>query len=134
MEAIQGTKQTSSNQGVQTSTPKSTQPIGSSEFDTTLKGLLTPDSANQVSEEELFAAIMQERLGKAKGQDALKEFQTLFAACKDKMKKPDGFVPVEDAAKQALIEFTATKKISADEAEQIVQHKNTAVRQPMLNL
>jgi len=29
---------------------------------------------------------------------------------------------------------TSLGKISADEAEQIVQHKNTAVRQPMLNL
>jgi len=29
---------------------------------------------------------------------------------------------------------TSLGKISADEAEQIVQHKNTAVHQPMLNL
>jgi len=29
---------------------------------------------------------------------------------------------------------TSLGKISADEAEQIVQHKNTALRQPMLNL
>jgi hypothetical protein len=117
MEAIQGTSQTPSNQGVQPSQQQSSSAPGSSEFETTLKGLITPDSASKVSEEELFAAIVQERLGKAKGQDALKEFQDIFAACKEKLKKPDGFIPVEDAAKQALVEFATAKKITSEEAD-----------------
>lgn len=128
MEAIQGTSQTPSNQGVQPSQPQPTPTSGSSEFETTLKGLLTPDSANKVSEEELFAALVQERLGKTKGQDALEEFQDIFTACKEKLKKPDGFVPVEDAAKQALVEFAAAKKISAEEADSIYSQSFAAAQ------
>ena len=128
MEAIQSTQQTSSNQGVQTSQPSPTPSSGSSEFDNTLKGLLTPGSANKVSEEELFAALVQERLGKSKGESALKEFKDIFSACKERLKKPDGFVPVEDAAKQALMEFTAAQKISAEEADTIYSQSFAAAQ------
>jgi hypothetical protein len=128
MEAIQGTSQTPSNQGVQPSQPQPTPTPGNSAFETTLKGLLTPDSANKVSEEELFAALVQERLGKTKGEDALKEFQDIFTACKEKLKKPDGFIPVEDAAKQALVEFAAAKKISTEEADAIYSQSFAAAQ------
>jgi hypothetical protein len=128
MEAIQSTQQSPSNQGVQTSQPSLTPTATESEFDKTLKGLLTPGSANKVSEEELFAALVQERLGKSKGEAALNEFKEIFGACKERLKKPDGFIPVEDAAKQALIEFTAAQKISAEEADAIYSQSFAAAQ------
>jgi len=89
------------------------------DFNTTLKALLTPDKGNKVSEEELFAALMQERIKKTKGESALTEFKTIFDSAKKRLQKPGGFVPVEDAAKAALKEFRDAQKISKEEADKI---------------
>lgn len=128
MEAIQGSNQTTSNQGVQPSVPNTPAPSGSSEFDQTLKTLLVPDSANNVSEEELFSALVQERIGKTKGPEALKEFQQILSECKDSLKKPDGFVPFEDATKAALIKFRDSQKLSADETDTIYSESFAAAQ------
>jgi hypothetical protein len=87
------------------------------EFDATLKGMLTPDTANKVSEEDLFAALVQERIKKTKGEDALGEFQKLFDSAKTTLRKPDGYVPVEDATKLALTQFRDAGKITAEETD-----------------
>ena len=89
------------------------------DFNSTLKALLTPDKGNKVSEEELFAALMQERIKKTKGESALTEFKTIFDSAKKRLQKPNGFVPVEDAAKEALKEFRDAQKISKEEADKI---------------
>lgn len=89
------------------------------DFNSTLKALLTPDKGNKVSEEELFAALMQERIKKTKGESALTEFKTIFDSAKRRLQKPDGFVPVEDAAKEALKEFRDAQKISKEDADKI---------------
>lgn len=128
MEAIQKTAQTPSNQGVQPSTPNTTPQAGSSDFDQTLKGLLKPDSANNVSEEELFSALVQERIKKTKGDAALGEFKTSLDAWSQKLRKPDGFVPVEEATKQALMEFRNQQKLSAEEADSIYSQSFAAAQ------
>jgi len=89
------------------------------DFNSTLKALLAPDKGNKVSEEELFAALMQERIKKTKGESALTEFKTIFDSAKKRLQKPGGFVPVEDAAKAALKEFRDAQKISKEEADKI---------------
>jgi hypothetical protein len=89
------------------------------DFNTTLKALLSPDKTNKVSEEELFSALVQERIKKTKGESALSEFKTIFESAKKRLQKPDGFVPMEDATKEALKEFRDAQKISKEEADSI---------------
>ena len=120
MEAVQGINKILSN----VSSPgvlKATADTGSSQgdFSTTLKAFLAPDKSNKVSEEELFSALVQERLKKTKGESALSEFKTLFESVKKRLQKPNGFVPVEDATKEALKEFRDAKKITKEEADAI---------------
>lgn len=119
MEAIQKTSQTPSNQGVPTPSGSSSQGGASPEFEQTLKGLLGPDSAKKVSEEELFSALVQERIKKTKGEAGLKEFQETLAKHKQSLQKPDGFVPLEQATKQALIEFRDAKKLTTEETDSL---------------
>jgi hypothetical protein len=119
MEGIQGTQQSTNNQAVTAAPAAQTASGDSSEFETTLKSLIKADSANQVSEEELFAAIVQERIKNEKGDDALKEFQGLLEESKAALKKPDGFVPVEDATKLALTKFRDAGKLTAEETDNL---------------
>lgn len=88
-------------------------------FESTLSSLLTPDQANKVSEEELFAGLVQQRIQHTKGDSAFAEFTELFNAAKSRLQKPNGFIPVEDAAKEALREFRDAQKITKEEADSI---------------
>lgn len=120
MEAVQGINKILSN--ISTSgLVKAMADTGSSQgdFNTTLKAFLSPDKSNKVSEEELFSALVQERIKKTKGESALTEFKTIFESAKKRLQKPDGFVPMEDAAKEALKEFRDAQKISKEEADSI---------------
>ncbi len=96
---------------------QSSQAKGSAEFDTTLKALLGSDSASKVSEEEVFSALIQERIGKMKGEESLSAFKGFLAESKERLRKPDGFIPIEDATKDALRRFRDAGKISAEEAD-----------------
>jgi len=116
MESIQSTTRTTSNQIV-TKPKDDKKGSENSAFDMTLKGLMKPDGANKVSEEDLFSALIQERIKKEKGEDALKAFQELLATTKQSMQKPDGYIPVEDATKAALINFQTSGKLTAEEAD-----------------
>jgi len=118
MEAIQNTQQASQNQTV---TPKSSTDGASSgdEFEVTLRKYTTPDAANKVSEEDLFAGLVQERLQSIKGDGALASFQEKFTAQKDKMRAADGYIPMEDAAKAALKELRSDGTLSTEEADTI---------------
>lgn len=111
--------QTPSQQGV-TPSKKGAAPVSkSSDFSTFLQGVLTPDAANKVSEEELFSAIVQERIKSAKGEDTLKKFQETLTQTKDSMRKPDGFVPAEEATKAALIKAREAGLLAKEEADKI---------------
>jgi hypothetical protein len=92
---------------------------GSTEFDTTLKALLGTDSAKKVSEEDLFAALVSERIKKAKGEEQGTKFQETLEAKKNEMRKGDGYIPMEDAAKAALVEARESGILSKEEADKI---------------
>lgn len=128
MEAVKNTTQTPSTSGIPASTPQSTTPATGGEFDQTLKAFIAPGAGNKVSEEELFSALVQERIKKTKGDEALGEFTTILNSCKDRMKKPDGYVPVEEATKQALIEFRESQKISQEETDKIYSESFAAAQ------
>jgi hypothetical protein len=120
MEAVQGINKILSNISV-AGLLKAASDTGNSQgdFNSTLKAFLSPDQSNKVSEEELFSALVQERLKKTKGDSALSEFKTIFDSAKKRLQKPNGFIPVEDAAKEALKEFRDAKKITKEEADSI---------------
>jgi hypothetical protein len=120
MTTIRSTTDTTSNQPVTKKTdekPVENTTAAGTEFDTTLKSLIRPDGANKVSEEDLFSALVQERIKKEKGDETLQEFQTMLQQKQDAMRKPDGFVPVEDSTKAALIQLRDSGKLTEAEAD-----------------
>jgi hypothetical protein len=111
--------QSTSQQGVTTSSTAPVQAPATTDFTKFLTGVLAPDSANQVNEEDLFSAIVQERVKNAKGDETLKKFQETLTQTKDSMKRPDGSVPVEDATKAALIKAREAGLLTKEEADKI---------------
>ncbi len=128
METVQNTTQTPSTQGIPASTPQSKTPIPGGEFAQTLKAFIAPGEGNKVSEEELFSALVQERIKKTQGEGALGEFTNILNGCKSRMRKADGYVPVEEATKQALIEFREAKKLSQEETDKIYSESFAAAQ------
>jgi hypothetical protein len=120
--------QTLSQQGVTSSSSTPAQAPASTEFTGFLTSVLTPDSANKVNEEDLFSAIVQERVKNAKGDETLKKFQETLTQTKDSMKKPDGYVPVEDATKAALIKAREAGILSKEEVEKIYSESFAAAQ------
>jgi hypothetical protein len=111
--------QTLSQLGVATSKPAPAQAPTSTDFTGFIEGVLTPDAANKVNEEELFSALVQERVKNAKGDETLKKFQETLTQVKESMKRPDGAVPVEDATKAALIRAREAGILTKEEADKI---------------
>jgi hypothetical protein len=97
-------------------------------FEGSLKEFLTPLSSEQISEEELFSALVQERVQALKGESGLAEYNALFDASKSAMQKTDGYIPFEDATKAALLAFSAGGGISADEATTIYSQSFAAAQ------
>jgi hypothetical protein len=88
-------------------------------FDATLKSLLPSTSENNVSEEELFAALVKERIVALKGAEAGVKFDEQFALQKQRYTKADGFVAYEAAGVASLKKLTAEGVISDTEGDQI---------------
>lgn len=89
------------------------------EFDTLLKATLAPDKSNKVSEEELFAAVVKERLEALKGKDTADKFSSALDTESAKLKKPDGFVSLEQATINALKGLVNDKTLTEDEGSQV---------------
>lgn len=99
-----------------------------SNFDDTLKALLGNDPAKKVSEEELFSALIHERLGKLKGEGVAKEYNDLLSKAKQSLTKANGYVPLEDAAKEALKQLQAKGSIDPKEADVIYSQSFAAAQ------
>jgi hypothetical protein len=119
MESVKSTSQTTSQQGVAAPTPTPSASSGNAEFDKTLKVVLGEDPAKKVSEEDLFSALVSERIKKTKGDEQGSKFQEVLEAKKNSMKKGDGYVPMEDATKAALIEARDTGLLTKEETDKI---------------
>ncbi|MCB0320083.1 MAG: hypothetical protein KDD60_04100 [Bdellovibrionales bacterium] len=100
-------------------TTETTSETTDSNFESTLRALLSPDSSNQVNEEELFAGIIQERLDSTKGTGAAEDFAFQFAQHKDELARPDGLTSVEKAANRALKDMVTAGHITSEEATEI---------------
>ncbi len=101
---------------------------GSGEFETFLRANLAPDASNQVSEEELFAALIPERINKLKGEEISTKFSEAFTSAKGSMARGDGFVPVEDAAKSALETLVADGTLTKEEGDKIYAESFSAAQ------
>lgn len=101
------------------STLKASSESGSGDsFEDTLKAILTPDAQQNVSEEELFAALMTERVGHVKGADVQTQFKSLIADKQSAGARGD-YIPFEVAAKQALRELRDNGTLTSEEADKI---------------
>ncbi|MFM1846622.1 MAG: hypothetical protein RL417_96 [Pseudomonadota bacterium] len=94
-------------------------PTESSDFDTILKGLLKPDSANKVSEEELFAGLAYERINKLKGKEAAEAYKTALQGEQNALRRADGHIPHEQAAINALTKLTQDGTLTAAEGDSV---------------
>jgi len=103
----------------ETSTDSGEAPAGASDFNAMLQGILHPDAANKVSEEELFAGLAYERINKLKGKDAADKYKTALEAEQSALKKSDGYIPQEQAAINALNKLTQDGVLTAEEGDKV---------------
>lgn len=99
--------------------PNTSQPVASDSFQATLNEMLSPDSKGQVNEEQLFAALIKERLISMKGTEAAQEFETRYQAQQKEFQRPDGYIFLEDSARGALESMSDDKILTLEEAETI---------------
>lgn len=89
------------------------------EFESWLRGLLQPDQADKISEEALFAGLVKERIAAMKGDEASGSYQEALDRHRALLRKPDGFVPEEDAALAALKEITTGGILTSAEGDSV---------------
>ena len=98
----------------------STSSTNVTDFEALLNPLLVPNQEGVISEEQLFASLLVERITALKGQEAGAEFKSLLEDQKTKMtSSKNGYIPYEEAARTALREYAASGKLSAEEVEQV---------------
>lgn len=109
-----------------TSNSSTTQPVSagsaatasssSTKFDQIMKDLLPGEGTSEVSEEDLYSALLIERIAVHSSDAAAVQFQDAFDSAKSALVKKDGFIPMEDAANQALQAVTDAGIISSEVA------------------
>lgn len=92
-----------------------------SSFEAILGKLLpgTGSSGDKVNEEQLFSALLEERLTTLKGAELAATYNQYFEDHKGQMTTSDGYIPVETAAREALRDLVADGSLTTEEAEEI---------------
>ncbi len=102
----------------QVQTVQDTENSSGSSFDDFMKSALGATGKNQVSEEELFASLIEQRLNELSPEAA-----SFYAGERTKlqasMTKPNGYVPVEEAALKALNSTVASGQITEEDGARI---------------
>ena len=119
MDPVTGIAAVKGIQAVSNVVSKVLQSDGDSGFDAVLKSLLQPNAENSVNEEELFAALLKERITAVKGEDAAKSYEELLTAKKEDLRRADGYVPVEQAAQAALRDLVSAGTLTEEEASKM---------------
>lgn len=88
-------------------------------FDQVLGRILSVSGKNEVSEEELFAAIIQERITNLKGEEAGEKYAEQLNTHKDSMRRSDGYVSTEDAARAALKSMVSEGILTESESTEL---------------
>lgn len=116
------TQKTSTNQASDVKNSEATTPspaAAASSFEQFLRANITSSEAKDCSEEELFAGAIAESLQGMKGDDAVSKYTEELNKQKSALKKADGFIPYEDAAKAALSALVTSGTITAEEGDTI---------------
>ncbi len=90
---------------------------GSSNFQDILQSMLNPDQQGKVNEEQMFAAIINERLMTHVNEKAAEKYRELFAEYKVELQQNNGYIPVETAAEEALRGVADKGFISREQAD-----------------
>ena len=106
--------------------PKTTE--GAEGFDAVLRNMLQPDQANSINEEELFAALISERLGKHAGAEAAAAYEQALGERKAALTRADGYINVEQAANEALQGLVTEGIITEDTAAKVKKESFTAAQ------
>lgn len=88
-------------------------------FEATIGALLRPNAEGAVHEEELFASLVSERLNTTVSPDAAKAYQTALQERIGALTRPDGSVPVEQAAIEALKQVRDQGLVTPQQADQV---------------
>lgn len=88
-------------------------------FEDMLKSLMQQDSKGKIDEEQLYAALINERLTTKIGADAGSTYQNLLKTYKHDLQWENGYVPVEQSAGKALQELVDQGVLDRAEAESI---------------
>lgn len=125
MESVSSTDATQKVQDVasvnnsQTSETPSKKDQGSSDFEVMLRSLISPGPGNMVSEEELFAGVVHERIKGLKGDEAAAKYDELLAKNKIANTRPDGKFSHEKSAVQALDQLVSEGVLSEEESKKV---------------
>lgn len=88
------------------------------QFTDFMRRALGGEQKSTVNEEELFAALIETKLNE-QNPEAASFFRERKAALSEELKRPDGYVSIEDVAGRALKETVAAGKIDKEHANEI---------------
>ena len=100
-------------------TSDNTQSGVSNSFQDILDQMLSADNEGQVNEEQVFAALINERLTSLKGSEAAEEFETRYQTQQKEFQRADGYIFLEDAARAALESMSDDGILTLEEAETV---------------
>lgn len=89
------------------------------DFPRILSEIIGSKQDGKVSEEELFAGLIKERITSLKGAEAAAEYQTAFETQKTSLTRPNGYIAIEEAAVNALKELVEKATISSEEGDKV---------------
>lgn len=116
------TQKTSTNQASDVKNTSTTAPATSaaaSSFEEYLKANISSSGASECSEEELFAGAIAESLKGLKGDDVVNKYTDELKKQMSALKKGDGYVPFEDAAKGALKALVQGGTLTEEEGDKV---------------
>lgn len=88
-------------------------------FEDILSDFLPAGTDREINEEQLFSAIIAERIENLKGSEGLASYQESLEKYLSSLEHSNGYVPVEDASRAALNAMVELDVLSLDEAESI---------------
>ncbi len=118
-DATQKVQEVASVDNTQSTDSQSDQSAGSSDFEVMLKSLISPGPGNMVSEEELFAGVVHERIKTLKGDEAAAKYDELLAQSIAGNTRADGRYSHEKCAVQALNQLKESGLLTEEESQKV---------------
>lgn len=87
-----------------------------SAFETALRSNLAAQSATSLSEEDLFAAVIEAKLAEGSSAEAATAFTAALESEKNARRRPDGKTSVEESAEAALLSLVAEGTLTEETA------------------